>query len=71
MAQLYKLIKDYNGFAKDAVITVASGSRLKDMNSGYGVLYVEPEPEVIEPEVIEPEVEIAFTFAKAFVNKLN
>ncbi len=44
MSTKYKLLKDYKGFPKGAVITVAAPSRFRDMNKGYGELYVEPKP---------------------------
>ncbi len=46
MSEKYILLKEYKGWAKGAVITVAAPSRLADMNAGYGERYVEPEPEV-------------------------
>ncbi len=42
----YRLLRDYNGFAKGAIITVAGQHRFDDMNKGYGVPYVEPKPKV-------------------------
>ena len=50
MSVLYKLLKNYKGFAKGQIITVAAPSRFEDMNNGYGELYIEPVPEKIESE---------------------
>ena len=60
---LYKLIRDWGGFAKGAVIEVISQDRLAAMNGDgvnppAGIPYVpepKPEPEAVLKQVLEPE----------------
>ncbi len=50
MSCKFKLLKDYNGFAKGSIITVAGQHRFADMNKGIGVPYVDPKPKA-KPEI--------------------
>ena len=50
MSCKFKLLKDYDGFAKGSIITVAGQHRFADMNKGIGVPYVDPKPKA-KPEI--------------------
>ena len=56
--QYFKLLKDYKGFAKGAVISVSGPSRLHDMNAGYGMPYIDEKTESVVKVELENEPEL-------------